>query len=59
MKKGDIIVCPKCKGKGVVHDKALGVFTLGLTALLECLDDNLKIDCERCGGSGFVKIKTE
>lgn len=59
MKKGDIVLCPECKGKGVVHDKALGVFTFGLTTLLECLDSNLKIECERCDGSGFIKVRTE
>lgn len=52
-----IVRCPKCKGKGRVHDVALGVFTLGLTTLLESMDDNLKDVCPRCGGSGFLKLK--
>lgn len=52
-----IVRCPKCKGKGRIHDTALGISTCGITTLLECLDDNLKDECPKCGGSGFLKLK--
>lgn len=57
MNKGDYIVCPKCKGKGVVFDHVFGVFTFGLGYLFQVLDDSDKDDCPRCNGSGFIKVK--
>jgi len=52
-----IVRCPKCKGKGKVYDVAAGIFTCGISTFFEFIDDNLKEDCPRCGGSGFLKIK--
>lgn len=51
-----IVKCPKCNGLGRIHDKALGFFTLGITTILECINDNLKDECQRCNGKGFIKI---
>ena len=51
-KKGDSILCPRCKGAGEVIDREMAVFTLGISALFgekEC--------CPRCGGSGFIKVR--
>ena len=33
MKKGDRILCPRCKGNGKVIDREMAVFTLGISAL--------------------------
>lgn len=52
MKKGDLVFCPRCKGRGVVIDREMAVFTLGISALFgekEC--------CPCCGGSGFIKVR--
>lgn len=52
MKKGERILCPRCKGNGKVIDGEMAVFTLGISALFgekEC--------CPRCGGSGFIKVR--
>lgn len=47
-------VCPRCKGRGVVYDRALGVFTFDIGAVLQSLDRGLRDTCPRCGGSGYV-----
>lgn len=52
-----IVRCPKCKGRGKVYDVVAGTFTCGITIFLEFIDNNLKEDCSRCGGSGFLKLK--
>ena len=56
MKKGDYCVCPKCKGKGVVFDHELGIFTGGLGYLLQMFDEDEKMECPRCDGTGFVEV---
>lgn len=33
MKRGDRILCPRCKGRGDVPDIEMAVFTLGISAL--------------------------
>ncbi len=51
-----IVRCPKCNGSGLVHDRVLGFCTFGISTLFECLDENLKDECPRCEGSGFLKL---
>lgn len=51
-KKGDRILCTRCHGDGVVIDREMAVFTLGISALFgekEC--------CPRCGGRGFIVVR--
>ena len=52
-----IVRCPECNGKGKIHDVAGGLFTLGLMTFWECVDDDFKITCPRCNGSGFLKVE--
>ena len=52
MKRGNRILCPRCKGRGDVPDIEMAVFTLGISALFgekEC--------CPRCNGRGFIKVR--
>lgn len=51
-----IVRCPKCRGKGKVYDIATGIFTCGISTFFEFIDDNLKEDCSRCKGGGFLKL---
>lgn len=51
-----IVRCPRCKGKGKVYDVALGVFTLGISTFFEAIDEDVRDDCPRCGGVGFLKL---
>lgn len=57
MKK--IFVCPVCKGKGKLFDHAFGVLTSGIGYLFQALDKDIREDCYRCKGEGFVKIDKE
>lgn len=57
MRKGDFVICPKCKGKGRVFDHVLGIFTMGWGYLSQMIDDDDKEVCPRCDGSGFIEIK--
>ena len=51
-----VFVCPKCKGRGKVHDMYDAFWSLGLSYLIECIDNETMDDCPRCGGSGFIKF---
>ena len=51
-----VIRCPKYKGNGRVYDTAGGIFTCGIITLFEFIDNDLREECPRCGGSGFLKI---
>jgi len=52
-----IVKCPKCNGKGKIHDIAGGLSTFGLITFLECIDDYFKETCTRCNGSGFLRVE--
>ena len=52
-----IVKCPKCKGKGKVHNWCGDIFTFGLGLLFELVDEDNMEDCPRCGGSGFLKFE--
>lgn len=56
MKKGDYIICPRCKGKGRVFDHTYGIFTLGFGYLSQIFDDEDREVCPRCDGSGFIEV---
>lgn len=47
--------CSRCDGSGRVHDTAVNIVTLGLHSLWECIDDDVKPACPRCGGKGFIE----
>lgn len=53
------VTCPRCKGKGVVYDHALSVFTAGIGLALQALDKNLRDKCPRCDGEGYVVKEIE
>lgn len=53
------VTCPRCKGKGVVYDHELSVFTFGIGAVLQACSDILKMTCPVCNGRGAVSRKTE
>lgn len=53
------VTCPRCKGKGVVYDHELSVFTAGIGLVLQALDRNLRIECSRCNGRGYLIKTTE
>lgn len=53
------VTCPRCKGKGVVYDHALSVFTAGIGLALQALDRNLRDVCPRCDGSGRITREIE
>ena len=54
-----IVKCPVCKGKGVLFDHVIGVLTLGLGYLMQLSDTFLREECGRCGGTGYIKVKTK
>ena len=49
-----VIRYSKCKGR--VYDTVGSIFTCGIITLFEFIDDNLREEFPRCGGSGFLKI---
>lgn len=53
------VLCPKCKGRGVVFDPAALLFTVMLPFVLFCDagDDSgpSKRPCPTCGGKGKIK----
>lgn len=51
------VTCPQCKGKGVVYDHELSVFTFGIGAILQACSDNLKMRCPKCKGHGVILRK--
>lgn len=48
------VTCPRCKGKGVVYSHELSVFTAGIGLVLQALDENLRDECPRCDGEGYI-----
>lgn len=51
-----IVKCPKCKGRGKVHDIGGGIFTFGLQTFFELINDDYMDECPRCKGSGFLRF---
>jgi len=51
----NIIKCPRCNGsKTEPIDKAMGIFSLGITALIEWA---IPQECSMCDGKGLVRCK--
>lgn len=53
------VTCPRCKGKGVVYDHLLSVFTAGIGLALQALDRNMRDECPVCDGDGYVIKEAE
>lgn len=53
------VMCPRCKGRGVVYDHAVSVFTAGIGLVLQALDENLRDECPLCDGRGYVVKEIE
>lgn len=49
-------LCPVCKGKGRVYDHFAGIFTLGISYLVQASDEESKDICTRCEGKGYIEI---
>jgi hypothetical protein len=51
----NIVICPICRGKGLVVDKLISFFTLGLSLLDE--PNHLSHNkCTKCKGVGYVDL---
>lgn len=52
------VICKKCKGEGIIPDKAEYIFTFGIAWIFDKLTNDRYgwVKCPRCKGNGFLKF---